>query len=43
MRSSTIGTIRLVLTTREEPTNGLVYLVSLIVVVLFILSFLGLR
>jgi predicted membrane channel-forming protein YqfA (hemolysin III family) len=28
---------------REETVNGLIYLVGLIVVILFILSFLGLR
>ena len=29
--------------TREEIVNGLIYLVGLIVVIMFILSFLGLR
>jgi hypothetical protein len=29
--------------TREETVNGLIYLVGLIVVIMFILSFLGLR
>ena len=29
--------------TREEMVNGLIYLIGLIVVVMFILSFLGLR
>jgi hypothetical protein len=29
--------------TREDMMNGLIYLIGLIVVILFILSFLGLR
>ena len=32
----TVSYLQLLLSTREEPTNGLIYLVSLIVVVLFI-------
>jgi hypothetical protein len=39
---STVSYLQL-LSTREGPMNGLIYLVGLIVVVLFILSFLGLR
>jgi predicted membrane channel-forming protein YqfA (hemolysin III family) len=37
------GVAKMPLKPREEIVNGLIYLIGLIVVILFILSFLGLR
>ena len=42
-QSPSVGVQEIAAKPREEIVNGLIYLIGLIVVILFILSFLGLR